>query len=383
MSDIRSSQQPPPDELRSEPVPLAASGGPPVDPPEASREPEDRHQEALLRFWLAAVGFAAVAVFVAATESDHPPIDASITTSLPSPQSITELSNAAPEAPVEASLESFAINRIPPSAETAIAGRGMEMLIRMRVSRSDCSELEAEIGGSCDGRPRPPLHAIERFTARSSAGPISALISSTQADVFRLGQNGAPTRQGPPDQWWLVENAGRTKVNLICRWDIPLAVTLLPGRAEVECSPDEAVFKLLWVNRSAYAPTLSLGRVDSFEARLRGRRATMAIDDGLLRLGGSETEIQSPRAKRIALDAAGSDFVHLKTIAPTEDGGARTSLTTPGAAQASIGGDELMPSWLDRHDQVQGLAYSAAGGLLLGAAGALLALVIVRRRGSR
>jgi hypothetical protein len=369
MPDLPPGTQPQPVELRSEPVPPAGSGTP------RGAAPEDPQREARSRPWIVATGLVLVVSFVVVTENDYPPIDASLTTSLPSPGSMIELTGATTDGPIEASLGSFVVNQIPPGRAAAVEARGKEILIRMRVSRDGCRELEAEIGGSCAGPPRPPLHALERLTVRSPAEPVKARISSASASTFRLGQNAEPARQGPPGEWSLTENARRTEVSLICHWRTPLAVTLLPGQAEVECSPDEAVFELLLVNRKAYAPTLSLNEVHSLEARVSGRRAAMTVDDGVLRLGGAETEIHEPEAARIAL-AAGPNSVALRLLSSAESGATETSLRSSAATRAAIDGDDELPSRLDRDELLKGLAYSA----ILGMLGTLVVLLIAGRR---
>jgi hypothetical protein len=286
----------------------------------------------------------------------HPPIDAEFRTGRLTKGTVLELQKATVEGSLKAEIGSVGFSQIPPPGPAEAGGQGKELLIFLRVSEQSCRSLEAEIGGSCSGRPRPPLHPPERFTIRSEGGAMEALLSLTPAKIMQLGQNAEPTQPGPPREWSLRADAHRATLTLRCRSTTSLGVTLLPGQAHPHCAPDAAIYKLLITNRLPYLPILSFNRARTMVAAASAQQGTMTAEPGTLTLGGSATETPGLEPTEVALDAAGSSSVSLDLRAPDGGGNTAVVLKAREAEGATLDGQEEIPSRLDRDKTARTLA---------------------------
>ncbi|HYJ22825.1 MAG TPA: hypothetical protein VEW07_12495 [Solirubrobacterales bacterium] len=366
------SQPPDPhsDELRTEPIPVDDPG---AAPPTTAQKSGESSNDLASRTWKVATAlFVPIAFFTVVAEESHEPIAVTFKTTQPAPDTRIKLNDASLNAPILATAESFGFSHIAPVDAPAIDGRGKELVIRLRVSRDSCRELETQIGGDCSGPAKPVLHAPERFTIRAATGMIEAQATMGPATVLEVGQPTESTQTGPPPQWSLSGDANRTEVTITCPWDTPLAFTFLPAHTHPECSPDGVFYRALIVNREPYLATLSFDLVRSFEVHARARRVTMIAADGRLPLGGPEDEIQGVEPAAIVLEAAAPDQVELSLTSPSNAGPAATSLESPRAAAILVDDHSRVPSWLDRRDKLESFAYAAFLTLLLTAVLGLL-----------
>ncbi|HEV2790575.1 MAG TPA: hypothetical protein VGV69_04675 [Solirubrobacterales bacterium] len=340
-------------EASGEPRPAAEI---PVDP-KGEPAPEKSENSAGWLLKGAVLALVPVAAFIVATEWWHPSAEASFDTSRPTPSSIVELSDAALETPLEASIGSFSISQIPPLGKVGPDGYGKKLLIRLRVAEQSCEELEARIGGSCGGGFKPALRQPERFSMRTEGGALEAFVSTTSAEAFEIGQNAEPEQPGPSREWSLTENAAKTEVKIRCLGDTSLEVTLLPGEAHPRCSPDGVFYRLLIVNRRNYPPILSFTEVSALKVETDGRRVELTANDGALDLDGVEREVPALAPTPVTLEAAEGELVHLKLAPPGVPGAPTVSLSSPKVDEAFFDDQSTMPSWLDRHSRLETLVY--------------------------
>lgn len=317
--------------------------------------------------WTLKGGSALLAIFslpLAWAACSHPPVDAVFKTSPPRGATVIELAEATLVAPLYAELGSFDFHQIPPRRSTATNGMGKELLIRLRVAGDSCGELEEQIGGSCQ-RPKPPLHAPESLTIQAEKGALEALLTATSAETLRLEQTTEPRRPGEPEQWSLTESASRTTLRLRCVVPTPLGVSLLPGQANPECAPDEAIYKLLIVNRRPYLPTLSFNRTLVFTADTEARWGAITVDRGRLTQEGSVQAPPVTEPTEVALAAAEGDRVRMRLGSPDQAGITATGLSASRAEAALLDWRDETVSRLDRHPMLRSWGLGILGGLLV------------------
>lgn len=153
-----------------------------------------------------------------------------------------------------------------------------------------------------------------------------------------------------------------------------MTVAMIPSQVKVQCAPDEAVDRLRLENPHRYAPTLSFNLVRSLQATLESSSATMTVESAVLRAGKSRTGVHDSQGAKIALGTADSNSVQMHQLV-AEDGATETSIGSAGADQVSLGGEDVIPSLLDRNSEAKGIAIA----IILTLAGALLGMALARR----
>jgi hypothetical protein len=307
---------------------------------------------------------AIISLPVAWAACSHPPIAASFKTLPPRGASVIELADATLNAPVEAELGSFEFHQIQPPRSIDEDGMGKELLIRLGVSRGSCEELEDRIGGSCAG-PEPPLHSPEGLAIETGGGTLEALLRTTSATTLSLEQTTEPRGPAEPQHWSLKGSASRMTLRLRCVVSTPIDLTLLPGEAHPECSPDGEVYKLLIVNRRPYLPSLSFNRTLTFTADAEARWAVATIHRGRLTQGTSSQSPPVTEPSEVALAAAEGDRVHLLLGSPDPAGIVATTLSASRTEAALLDWRDETLSRLDRHPTVKSWSLGILGGLLV------------------
>lgn len=243
-------------------------------------------------------------------------------------------------------MGTFALSQLPRTGRHPLDGSGKQVLIRIRVGRNDCRYLETQIGGSCQGTAKPPLHRPERLIVRSEDLPVIARITTNTGASLDLGQRGRGKGAGVPEDWSLSSDAGRTEVTISCPRDTPLVIDLLPGQSSPTCSPGATLYQLLIVNRVPYPPLLSLNKARTMEGGVDVRHAAALIERGTLTLGSKEREVSGYTP--VNMTAANGRPFHLRLTMPPPNEAPAVFLNSPGAIAVSDGGTDVIPSELDR-----------------------------------
>jgi hypothetical protein len=331
---------------------------------------------------VAAAGLLVVAIGAATANRMHPSIGATFETREAVPSSAITFHQARLGHAVSATASAFGLSQILPVGPIEIPGDLEKLIVRLRVAPDNCAELEARVGGTCGGDPRP-VPMPEQMGIIAPDGELEVRLRMTEASDARLGQHGERARPIPSREWSLTENARETTLTLRCLRAVAVTVTRLPAHASTTCSPDGPFLEFALENHKPYAPILSFGNSRSLRARITARSVGMTVDSGTLTFGDVERKVRGVKPTAIAL--AGEGPIDTRLAVPALEGSPTTMYVAGNTSNAVLGGKDATPSLMARDALAKPIVYGAIVTLLITAltfyVRALMTNLAVRRRG--
>lgn len=251
--------------------------------------------------------------------------------------------------PIEADLGTLEVADTEPSRSSGGVGPGKTFTFAITMGEPDCRRLVARLGGSCGRRPLPPSRQVESFDVQTSEPKrlLTASIFPSAADRIEIAKT-TTTNRHLPSAWFMRDDAPDARIEMRCARPTAIRIVAVPLRAHPICAPHHTTYRLLLSSPHRYSPTVFLNQVTRLHADLAARYAEISLEQGHLSVEGVASE-SLDRPSAVILRA---DHRHLLNLGLEDAVNAPQLWVSGEVASATVGGEQRVGSWLDRHASI-------------------------------